>query len=99
MRVFNVHCTTLGTNRHFCKLKMPEHTGIGWILPRLGLGINMSMHTYNSKENFEDTQPYKVTTITEAVDFQMADGQDLPDTNNVDDFWARLRQVRGPGLC
>ena len=33
----------------------------------------------------------------EAIDFQMADGQDLPDTTNVDDFWARLHEVRGPG--
>ena len=34
---------------------------------------------------------------TEAYDLQMAGDEDLPDTNDVDDFWARLHQIRSPG--
>lgn len=34
---------------------------------------------------------------TEAFDFQMAGAEDLPDTNDVDDFWAKLHQIKGPG--
>ena len=34
---------------------------------------------------------------TEDVDFQMADAQVLPNTNDVDDFWAKLHEVVGPG--
>ena len=34
---------------------------------------------------------------TEAFDLQMAGDEDLPDTNNVDDFWAKLHQIRSPG--
>ena len=30
---------------------------------------------------------------TEAFDFQMAGPEDLPDTNDVDDFWAKLHHI------
>ena len=33
----------------------------------------------------------------EAFDLQMAGNGDLPDTNDVDNFWARLHQIRSPG--
>ena len=34
---------------------------------------------------------------TEAYDLQMADPEDLPDTNDVDDFWAKLHLIKSPG--
>ena len=34
---------------------------------------------------------------TEAIDFQMAGEENLPNTGDVDEFWARLHQVRGLG--
>ena len=34
---------------------------------------------------------------TEVFDLQMASGEDLPDTNDLDNFWARFHQIRSPG--
>ena len=34
---------------------------------------------------------------TEAFNFQMAGPEDLPDTNDVDDFWAKLHHIKSPG--
>ena len=33
---------------------------------------------------------------TEAFDLQMAGDEDLPGTNDVDNFWARFHQIRSP---
>ena len=34
---------------------------------------------------------------TEAIDFQMSGNEDLPDTDDVDEFWAALHEVVSPG--